>query len=211
MSSIPRGRAARLTLPLGLAVLALVWLAMLLLGTGRLDRQILEMLYAGGSRNLARGARLVTRLGDPSVMLAIGLVAAVYLAIIGRLRLGIAMTLAILTGRAMVEVQKFGVGRVRPGFEPHLVSAKTFSFVSGHAANSMIVLLALALAFVPEGRLRSSAIAVAVLGSAVIGLSRIMLGVHWPSDVLGGWAFGAFWVLATLKPAERLLAVPLRR
>jgi undecaprenyl-diphosphatase len=44
-----------------------------------------------------------------------------------------------------------------------------------------------------------------VLLSLLIGLSRVMLGVHWPSDVVGGWSFGLLWVLLTLKPAERLL------
>jgi undecaprenyl-diphosphatase len=39
----------------------------------------------------------------------------------------------------------------------------------------------------------------------LIGTSRVMLGVHWPSDVIGGWAFGMLWVLLTLRPAERLL------
>jgi len=41
--------------------------------------------------------------------------------------------------------------------------------------------------------------------SLLIGVSRVMLGVHWPSDVIGGWAFGLLWVLVTLRPAERLL------
>jgi undecaprenyl-diphosphatase len=40
--------------------------------------------------------------------------------------------------------------------------------------------------------------------SLLIGTSRVMLGVHWPSDVVGGWAFGMLWVLLTLPPAERL-------
>jgi undecaprenyl-diphosphatase len=44
-----------------------------------------------------------------------------------------------------------------------------------------------------------------VLLSLMIGTSRVMLGVHWPSDVIGGWSFGMLWVLLTLRPAERLL------
>jgi membrane-associated phospholipid phosphatase len=211
MSDASRPAGARLWYPIALAGLALVWLTMLLLGTGAVDSQFYEMLYAGGSPFLVRVAKLVTRVGDPTVVLASGFIVAGWLAFRRRIRLALTLTLVFLTGRALVEVQKYEVGRVRPGLEPHLVTAKTFSFVSGHAANSMIVLLALAIALVPEGKERTPIIVGAILASVVIGLSRIMLGVHWPSDVVGGWAYGALWVLLTLKPAERLLAVPFKR
>lgn len=197
--------------PVALAVLAAVWLAMLLLGTGSLDRRIYEMLYAGGSPPLVSAARFVTRVGQPTVLVAGGLVVAVWLWLVRRRALALALTGVLLAGRALVEVQKDVVGRVRPGLEPHLDPAKTFSFVSGHAGNSMIVFLALALALAPERRWRGLVIAGAVFLSLIIGVSRVMLGVHWPSDVVGGWAFGALWVRATLRPAERLLKVPLKR
>ncbi|MBV9527221.1 phosphatase PAP2 family protein, partial [Sphingomonas sp.] len=125
--------------------------------------------------------------------------------------LALSLTFVLLAGRSLVEVQKYGVERVRPGLEPHLVPVKTFSFVSGHAGNSMVVFLALALALAPEGRWRVASVAAALAGSLVIGLSRVMLGVHWPSDVIGGWAFGALWVLLALKPVERLLALRFKR
>jgi undecaprenyl-diphosphatase len=102
-------------------------------------------------------------------------------------------------------VQKYEVARVRPALEPHLVVVKTQSFPSGHAASSMIFYLALAIALTAGTRWHRAAAGGAVVLSLLIGTSRVMLGVHWPSDVIGGWAFGMLWVLLTLRPAERLL------
>ena len=69
----------------------------------------------------------------------------------------------------------------------------------------MIFYLALALALTAPSRQRFAAASGAIMLSLLIGTSRVMLGVHWPSDVIGGWAFGILWVLLTLRPAERLL------
>jgi undecaprenyl-diphosphatase len=71
----------------------------------------------------------------------------------------------------------------------------------------MIFYLAVALALTARTPWIRPAAAGAVILSLLIGTSRVMLGVHWPSDVIGGWAFGMLWVLLTLKPAERLLRV----
>jgi undecaprenyl-diphosphatase len=63
----------------------------------------------------------------------------------------------------------------------------------------------LAFALTSGRRWRWPAVAGAVLLSLLIGISRVMLGVHWPSDVVGGWAFGMLWVLLTLRLAERFV------
>ena len=82
---------------------------------------------------------------------------------------------------------------------------KTSSFPSGHAASSMIFYLSLALVLSAHSPRRFAVAAAAIVLSLLVGASRVMLGVHWPSDVIGGWAFGLLWVLLTLRPAERLL------
>ena len=94
---------------------------------------------------------------------------------------------------------------MRPDLEPHLVVVKTSSFPSGHATSSMIFYLTMALALTARTRWQRLAAAGAVLLSLAIGTSRVMLGVHWPSDVIGGWAFGMLWVLLTLRLAGRLI------
>ena len=89
----------------------------------------------------------------------------------------------LLVGRGLSEAQKYWIARVRPDLEPHLVVVKTSSFPSGHAASSMIFYLTLALALTAGTRWQRPAVAGAILLSLAIGTSRVMLGVHWPSDV----------------------------
>jgi undecaprenyl-diphosphatase len=109
-------------------------------------------------------------------------------------------------GRLLTEAQKYWIARARPDLEPHLVVVKTTSFPSGHATSSMIFYLSLALMLTVHhhARRRLVAASTAIALSVLVGLSRVMLGVHWPSDVVGGWAFGLLWVLLTLRSAERL-------
>jgi undecaprenyl-diphosphatase len=83
------------------------------------------------------------------------------------------------------------------------VVVKTSSFPSGHATSSMIFYTVIALTLTAKSRWHRPAVAGAILLSLLIGLSRVMLGVHWPSDVIGGWSFGLMWVLLTLRLAER--------
>lgn len=186
--------------------LAAIWLAMLLLGRGGLDRTIYETLYAGHRPALVVIARIFTALGEPTVLVAAGFLLAAWLWWQRRGRFALALLLVVLIGRGLTEVQKYWIARARPDLEPHLVVVKTSSFPSGHATSSMIFYLTLALALAAATRWQRPAAALAVLLSFCVGLSRVMLGVHWPSDVIGGWAFGLLWVLLTLRPAERLIA-----
>jgi undecaprenyl-diphosphatase len=205
-------RSHRSNWPYVAAVVALaaLWLAMLLLGTGPLDRSLYEALYAGHRPALFAAARFFTALGEPTVLIAAGVGCWLWLWYAGRARLGLALLLIALLGRGFSEAQKYWIARVRPDVEPHLVVVKTSSFPSGHAASSMIFYLALALALTAGTRWGRPAAAGAIILSLLIGTSRVMLGVHWPSDVIGGWAFGLLWVLVALRPAERLLRVDSR-
>ena len=202
--------AARLLHSIAVVALACIWIAMLLLGRGALDRDIYEALYAGGHPSLVIIARIFTALGEPTVLVGAGFLIALWLWWRGRGRFALMLLLVILVGRGITEVEKLAVARPRPNLEPHLAIVKTWSFPSGHATSSMIFYLTLALALTAGTRwLRPTAFA-AVLLSLLIGVSRVMLGVHWPSDVVGGWAFGMLWVLLTLKPAERLFRLDSR-
>jgi undecaprenyl-diphosphatase len=200
---LPNVTVASLCHSAAVLTLAGVWLEMLLLGRGALDRSIYEALYAGGRPGLVLVARIFTFLGEPTVLVGAGFLVAGWLWLSHRARFALGLLLVILIGRGLTEAQKYWVARARPTLEPHLVVVKTSSFPSGHATSSMIFYLTLALALAPPPWRRAAA-AAAVLLSLLIGASRVMLGVHWPSDVIGGWSFGLLWVLVTLRPAERL-------
>jgi undecaprenyl-diphosphatase len=73
--------------------------------------------------------------------------------------------------------------------------------------SSMIFYVILAIVLTAGTRRQRPVVAAAILLSLFIGTSRVMLGVHWPSDVIGGWAVGLLWVLLTWRPAEHLLQV----
>jgi len=188
-----------------LVALAGLWLAMLLLGGGALDREIYEALYAGHRPVLVVAARLFTFFGEPTLLVSAGFLVAGWLVWRGHRRLPLALLLIVLVGRGLSEVQKYWVARVRPDLEPHLVVVQTWSFPSGHATSSTIFYLTLALALTRDSRWHRPAAFGAILLSLLIGTSRVMLGVHWPSDVVGGWAFGLLWVLLTMRLAEREL------
>jgi undecaprenyl-diphosphatase len=188
-----------------IVALAGLWLVMLRFGGGPLDRDVYEALYAGHRPALLTTARVFTFLGEPTVLIAAGFIVACWLWWRNRSRLAIALLLVILIGRGLGVVQKYWIARVRPDAEPHLVVVKSSSFPSGHATSSMIFYLALALALTAGSRWQRPAVAGAILLSLAVGTSRVMLGVHWPSDVIGGWAFGMLWVLLTLRLAERWL------
>jgi undecaprenyl-diphosphatase len=178
---------------------------MLLRGGGPLDRQVYEALYAGHRPALLIAARIFTALGEPTVLIGAGIVCAIWLWRSGHRHLPLVLVTIVAIGRGLSEAQKYWVARVRPNLEPHLVVVKTSSFPSGHATSSMIFYLTLALVLTKGTRWHRPAVVGAILLSLLIGISRVMLGVHWPSDVIGGWAFGMLWVLLTLRLAGRFV------
>ncbi len=142
---------------------------------------------------LVRG---VSELGGSAwlVPLTSALAALVFLR--GHPRHAAALLLVTSGGRLLVELLKWWTGRVRPDLVDYQVTVHSLSFPSGHAANSLIVYLTLALIVAPLfGAARWPVIA-ALIAAVLIGVTRPILGVHWPSDVLAGWALALAWTLA---------------
>jgi undecaprenyl-diphosphatase len=188
----PTTRAAA---SLGLGVLAAVWLAMLLFGVGPIDRDILMFGYSGGHPVLTSAARAVSAAGCGDAQLLFISAGALWLLVHRRYLSAWFLPIAVIIGRQALGWQKIEVGRPRPHAVAALAHATSPSFPSGHAADSMMVYLLLALLLTHEKRDAYWASAAAVLLSVAVGASRVVLGVHWPSDVMGGWAFGLFWAL----------------
>lgn len=205
--------AARATGPLlaAGATLAAVWLAMLLLGAGPADQRLLLVMYAGDEPWLAQAAIGLTQLGSGWTLIPVTVVGAWWL--LHRRKRFDALTLVVASfiGRGLVILQKLWFARLRPEENLRLVEVSSLSFPSGHAANSTIVYLMLAVLLFDDSRRRRIALACAAALSLLIGLSRLVLGVHWPSDVVGGWAFGLLWVLFCLALADRLARYYYRR
>ena len=145
---------------------------------------------------IVRAARLITEAGAAPILALLAAVAAVVLWWRGA-RVIVAIAPAVSLGMAglAAAMAKQIVGRARPGAGLRLVTETESSFPSGHATDSTAFYVALALVvavFVLRRPLaRGMAVAASVVVSAAIGLTRLVLGVHWPTDVLAGWALGS--------------------
>jgi undecaprenyl-diphosphatase len=188
---------ARLLFPLAIGLLALIALAALLLGGPQswADPQILASFIQPG---LVPAARLLTHLGDVVTLLAAGVAAAAWLLIRGHRRRAILLLAIIASERLLIEAMKTGFDRARPDPLGHQVAVHNLAFPSGHSANAMAGWLAIAL-LATSPPLRRPAVALALAIAAVTGACRLVLQVHWPSDVVGGWAFGAAWTLLLVR------------
>lgn len=159
---------------------------------------------------LAESARDLTGLGSNDVAALVVFTACTGL-MLARLRRQAALLLVATTSAlALNAVLKIAVHRTRPDLVPDAPRVFTTSFPSSHSMVSAAMLFALAAIVASVAHspaLRVFAFVMAGVGTVLVGLSRIYLGVHWPTDVLGGWAGGLFcaWAAVTLigRPGTR--------
>jgi len=149
----------------------------------------------------------LTTLGGAPVTLAVAGGASLWLLFRRAWGRALLLSATVLGERWLVEALKDWIGRPRPPLDFHLLP-HSFAYPSGHAANSMTAFLVTALMVSPPQYRRAAAGAALIL-TAAVGLSRIYLGVHWPSDVIGGWALGLLSVAAAMFIGQRSGALSL--
>lgn len=208
-AAVTRTRAARTTRA------AVVWSAvclvvLALLGAGvrsefgpqlRLDAAVSEALYAGDGRAATLDAFLevLTAPGSSWVRFV------VFLPVLASLLLrrlwwaaGWVVTAVVLVAPLTVALKEY-FGRIRPPFEAGGARYESLSYPSGHASGiATLVTVALVLAWpLLSSRARRRALGAGIALVVLVGLTRMWLGVHYLSDVVGGWSFGVAWTLVT--------------
>lgn len=209
-SGLRRVRRSRLTLLASIAAVSgSIWLFLALADevlereTAAVDEAILLALRSESDRSdplgpgwLEEMGRDFTALGGVGVLTLLTLCSCVYLLLIRRARSAVFAVVAISSGWLVSNLLKLGFDRPRPDLVPHGSIVYTASFPSGHAMMSAVTYLTLAVLLgsaVSSWRLRSFFLATAMLLTMLVGISRVYLGVHWPTDVAAGWAVGAAW------------------
>ncbi len=148
----------------------------------------------------------LTALGGPTVLGLVVLAVVGFLVLQARYRTAFFILTTSATGAVVGDAMKSAFSRPRPTLVPHLREALSSSFPSGHAMQSAVIYLTLGavLMRIAEGRLtKVYCFTTAMLLTLLVGVSRVWLGVHYPTDVLGGWIVGLFWASACWLAAQR--------
>jgi undecaprenyl-diphosphatase len=202
------------------AIIGLIWIFLSLAGflAGEEPHRIDEWLILAlrdphspgqpwGPRWVQELARDITALGSVGILSFITFIVAGYLWLLGKYRIMALVVAAFLGGTLLSFSLKSGFDRPRPELVPHAVYVQTPSFPSAHsmmAAATYLTLGALLARIQTRRRTRIYILGVAAWTTFIVGVSRIYMGVHWPSDVLGGWILGAAWALACWMIARRM-------
>ncbi len=157
------------------------------------------LLMPKGPVWLLEAVRDVTALGGVLLRNAIAVAGVAALIWLGQRRMATVLGATVASGWLVNAALKLAVGRARPVIVPQLTEAGGASFPSGHSFNAAVVYVSLALAFAaltPSPRLRFGLVGSALALALLIGVSRVWLGVHFPSDVLAGWLGGSAWAFS---------------
>lgn len=147
----------------------------------------------------------ITALGGPTVITLVVLAVVGFLLLQARYHSALAIVLTAASGEVLNAALKTMFMRPRPDVVPHLRAAFETSFPSGHAMQSAIIYLTLGAMLMRLSDRRLTKIycwTVAVLATFLVGVSRVYLGVHYPTDVLAGWIVGLLWASVCWAAAQ---------
>ena len=173
-------------------------------GTRKFDTTLLLALRRPGDLQplgppaVLNAARDISALGGPAVLTLLTAAVSLFLALNGKKHMALFVCGSIGSGLLVSSLLKDSFDRPRPDIVPHEVYAASYSFPSGHSMLSALTYLTLGaiLARSHERKLlKAYFLLLATFLTGLIGVTRVYLGVHWPTDVLAGWTAGAVWAL----------------
>jgi undecaprenyl-diphosphatase len=173
------------------------------------DQAVMLWIHQWTSPGLTAAMLAVTQLGTFLIAGPICLVEGYFFYRRRQSWVAVALILAVATDPLAVESLKFVFSRPRPELWPHLAPATGFSYPSGHAALATVAYGVSAILLVTRVPTRLGSVVVFGIAATVIALvalSRVYLGVHYPSDVVGAMLFGTCWIFLWLGV---LNAIPL--
>jgi undecaprenyl-diphosphatase len=148
----------------------------------------------------------LTAIGGPTVLALVVLAVIGFLLLQKRIRTALFVAVTSFSGEVVDTAMKHAFNRPRPTIVPHLREVFSSSFPSGHAMESAIVYLTLGtiLMRVADSRItKIYCLGIAILLTVLVGVSRVYLGVHYPTDVIGGWIIGFVWASICWLAVER--------
>lgn len=183
------------------ALIAFAWLAQGIMRrqTAGFDAAVRNAVHAWATPSLTRIMLVVTQLGSGPFLIAVGTLAVWRISAAGRKRAALLLAVAGVGGEALDQILKLCFHRPRPEAFFGLAIPATYSFPSGHALTATCfygVLAGLLAARTRPLAGKAGLWALAATLAALIGLSRVYLGVHYPSDVLAGYAAAVVWMAA---------------
>lgn len=184
--------------------------------THDLDRDILLALRTSGDLSdplgppwLEEMGRDMTALGGIAVLTLVSFLTALYFLFQRKFGSMVFLLTSVGGGILLSSVAKTLFDRARPDLVPHGSIVHTASFPSGHSMMAAITYLTLGVLLArvePQRRLKVFLMSTAVLVTLLVGISRVYLGVHWPTDVAAGWLAGTVWAVGCFGVARALAA-----
>ena len=155
-----------------------------------------DSVSVNGSTWLREVARDITGLGSMAVLTTVSVLVMGFLVLCRRFNAALFLFVAALGSQVLNATLKAVYGRERPDPSIRWIDIDSLSFPSGHATSSAVVFLTIAILLtrILDKRPQQAYVMAAAIGlSLLVGLSRVYLGVHYPTDVLAGWMLGVAW------------------